>query len=81
MMGPPDATDETGGVFTHREPWRHLHLASEQRELPARIQVITVEELLRGERPKTPTLLLPYISAARAPGKAWVQDAMLGDED
>jgi DNA modification methylase len=46
-----------------------------------RLQVITVEQLLRGERPKTPTLLLPYIAAAKAPGKAWVQDSMLADAD
>ena len=40
-----------------------------------RLQVITVEQLLKGERPKTPTLLLPYIAASKAPSKAWVQDS------
>jgi DNA modification methylase len=41
-----------------------------------RIQVITVEELLRGVRPKTPALNLPYIQARRAAAKPWVQDMM-----
>jgi DNA modification methylase len=38
-----------------------------------RIQVITVDALLRGERPKTPPLMLPYIQAGKAPGEAWIQ--------
>jgi hypothetical protein len=42
-----------------------------------RIQVITVEQLLRDERPKTPILLLPYIAAAKAPQMGWVQESML----
>lgn len=46
-----------------------------------RIQVITVDALLRGERPRTPSLLLPYIAAAKAPGKAWIQDVMPSQED
>jgi len=46
-----------------------------------RIQVITTEELLRGDRSKTPTLLLPYIAATKEPGMAWVQDSMLADAD
>jgi site-specific DNA-methyltransferase (adenine-specific) len=44
-----------------------------------RLQVITIEQLLKGERPKTPTLLLPYIAASKAPSKAWVQQALSAD--
>lgn len=44
-----------------------------------RIQVITIEQLLRGERPETPTLNNPYIAAAKAPGKAWVQDSLVSE--
>jgi DNA modification methylase len=32
-----------------------------------RIQVITIRDLLEGKRPKMPTLMLPYIQAAKAP--------------
>lgn len=45
-----------------------------------RIQVITVDQLLQGDRAKTPPLLLPYIVAFKAGGKAWIQDAMLGTQ-
>jgi hypothetical protein len=31
-----------------------------------RIQVITVDQLLKGERPKMPPLMLPYIQASKA---------------
>lgn len=41
-----------------------------------RLQLFTVEQLLRGERPKAPPLMLPYIAASRAPSKAWVQEAL-----
>lgn len=44
-----------------------------------RLQVITVEQLLQGARPKTPLLLLPYIAAPKAPSKTWVQESMLPD--
>jgi hypothetical protein len=44
-----------------------------------RIQVITVDALLRGARPKTPLLLLPYIQASRATPKAHVQGSLLDD--
>ncbi len=43
-----------------------------------RIQVMTIEQLLHGQRPKTPPLLLPYIQAAKAPTRAWVQDELTG---
>lgn len=46
-----------------------------------RIQVITVSELLRGVRPKTPPLNLPYIQASKATAKPWVQDMMPEGED
>jgi hypothetical protein len=42
-----------------------------------RFQVITVDELLRGKRPKMPQMLLPYIQASRAPA----QSAQLGFDD
>lgn len=38
-----------------------------------RIQVITVAELLEGQRPKTPLLRLPYIQASRAAASGFVQ--------
>jgi hypothetical protein len=44
-----------------------------------RIQVITISELLRGVRPKTPLLMLPYIQAARVAARTHVQDMLIGD--
>jgi hypothetical protein len=41
-----------------------------------RIQVITIEQLLKGERPKTPPLLPAYIPAAKTPNTDWVQDTI-----
>lgn len=41
-----------------------------------RIQVITVSELLREVRPKTPPLNLPYIQAPRAVSQRHVQDEL-----
>jgi hypothetical protein len=54
------------------------HGASEQRELP-RIQVITVEQLTQG-RAAQDTYTAPALHrSGQAPGKALVQDTMLGD--
>jgi hypothetical protein len=33
-----------------------------------KIQVITIADLLRGQRPSTPPLMLPYVQASRRPG-------------
>jgi DNA methylase/Restriction endonuclease len=41
-----------------------------------RVQVITISELLRGVRPKTPLLLLPYIQASRATPQDYIQDQL-----
>jgi DNA modification methylase len=42
-----------------------------------RFQVITMEELLKGSRPRTPPLALPYIAASRAAARGYQQDALL----
>ena len=44
-----------------------------------RIQVNTISELLRGVRPKTPPLLLPYIQAPRAVSQHHIQDMLTDD--
>ncbi len=46
-----------------------------------RIQVITIQELLRGVRPATPLLLLPYIQASRAAPQPYIQDTLLTAEN
>lgn len=42
-----------------------------------RFQVVTVEQLLRGVRPRTPPLLLPYIAASRAAARGYQQEPLL----
>ena len=42
-----------------------------------RFQVVTVEQLLRGVRPRTPPLLLPYIAASRAAARGYQQESLL----
>lgn len=44
-----------------------------------RIQVITVTELLKGVRPQTPLLLLPYIQASRAVPRGPIQGTLMDD--
>lgn len=45
------------------------------------IQVITVEELLNGVRPKTPALLLPYIQASRVTDPSFTQGTLAANDD
>lgn len=70
MMGKPSrgVTDEVnhGGTYT----W-----PANNTSYP-RLQVISIEELFEGIRPKTPTLNLPYIAARKAPGQAWIQNTL-----
>lgn len=58
--GPP-----TRGMIdeaNHAGTYQHPHYA----ESFPRIQMVTVDELLSGKRPKTPPTMLPYIQALRA---------------
>lgn len=46
----------------HAGTYQHPHYA----EAYPRIQLITVDELLSGKRPRMPATMLPYIQALRA---------------
>jgi len=58
--GPP--TRGMADEANHAGTYQHPHYA----EAFPRIQLITVDELLSGKRPRMPATMLPYIQALRA---------------
>lgn len=76
---------EIGVLITMAEPTRGIldainhggtYTLPVNGETYSKLQVITVAQLLRGERPHMPAMILPYIAASRAPTLGHKQDTL-----